>query len=69
MNSTGYIQTELMTCCLGRKHKSLVLFWKIFNSYVYDLVDCDTINNSGRYFTCVDLCKKAILGREILVIQ
>ena len=23
---TGYIQTELMTCCLSRKHKNLVLF-------------------------------------------
>ena len=48
----GYIQTELMTSCLGRKHQNLVLFWKIFNSCMYFLVDCDTINNSGRYFTC-----------------
>ena len=50
--STGYIQTELMTCCLSRKQKNLVVFWKIFNSYVYVLGDYDTINNSGRYFTC-----------------
>ena len=32
---TGYIQTELMTCCLGRKHKKLVLFWKTVNSFIY----------------------------------
>ena len=31
---TGYIQTELMTCCLGRKYKHFVLYWKIFNSYI-----------------------------------
>ena len=45
--------TEPMTyCCLGRKHQNLVLFWKIFNSYIYVSVDKDTINNSERYFTC-----------------
>ena len=27
----------------------LVLFWKIFNSYIYGSVDQDTITNSGRY--------------------
>ena len=32
--NTGYIQTELMTRCLGRKHKNLVPFWKISNSYI-----------------------------------
>ena len=48
----GYIQTKLMTCCLGRKHINLVLFCKIFNSYVYVSVDNYTINNSGRYFNC-----------------
>ena len=49
---TGCIQTELMTCCLGRKHKNLVLLKKNFNFYVYVSVDNDTINNSGRYFSC-----------------
>ena len=48
---SGYIQMELITCCLGRKHKKFVLFWKIFNSYIYVSVDCEAINNSGRYFT------------------
>ena len=43
---------ELMTCDLGRKHKNLVLFWKIFNFCIYISVDYDTINNSGGYFTC-----------------
>ena len=28
-----------------RKYKNLVLFWKIFNSYLYVLMDYDTINN------------------------
>ena len=28
---TGYSQTELKTCCLGRKHKSSVLFGKYSN--------------------------------------
>ena len=41
---------ELMTCCLDRKHENLVLFWKIFNSYVS--MDYETINNSRRYFSC-----------------
>ena len=50
--NTGYIQTALVTCCLGRKHINLVLFWKIFNSYIYVSVDYETINNSGKYFTC-----------------
>ena len=76
---TGYIQMELLTCCFGRKHKNLVLFWKIFSSYmyIYVLLGNDTVNDSGRYFTCgvcnfkniVKNCKKASLGHEILVIS
>ena len=49
---TGVIQTELMSCCLGRKHQNLVDFWRIFNSYIYFSVDNDIMNNSGRYFIC-----------------
>ena len=49
---TGYIQMELMACCLGRKHQNLVHFWKIFNFCIYVLVDNDAIKNSEKYFTC-----------------
>ena len=37
---------------VSAENKNLVLFWKIINFYIYDLVDNDTINNSGRYFPC-----------------
>ena len=57
-----------MTCCLGRKCKNSMLFWKIFNSYVYVSVDNGTMKNCGRHFTCgvcdlkniVKNCKKVI---------
>ena len=60
---TGYVQTEQMTCCLGRKHQNLVLFWKIFNSYVCFSVDNDTINNSESYFACGDCNLKNIVTK------
>ena len=40
---TGYIQTERMTCCLGRKCHNWVLLTKIFNAYVNILVDNGTM--------------------------
>ena len=50
---TGYIQTERMTYCLSRKHQNSVLFLEnIPFLYIYVSVDNDTINNSGKYFTC-----------------
>ena len=63
--------------CFCRKHPNLVLFWKIFNSLIYVLVNKDTINNSERYFICeicnlgntVTNCKKTPMGSEIFVIS
>ena len=43
---------ELMTYCLGGKTKKISTFLEILRSYIYVLVDYDTINNSGKYFTC-----------------
>ena len=45
-------QNSWLVVCLGGKHNNLVLFWKIFSSYINVSVDYDTINNSGKYFTC-----------------
>ena len=60
----GYIQTELMTCCLGRKHKNFVFFCKIFNSYILCFSGIDTINYSGRYFTC-EVCHLVNIGTKL----
>ena len=45
-DDTGYIQKELMTCCVGRKHQN-----SKFSFYTYVFVDKDKITNSERYFT------------------
>ena len=61
-----------------KRSKIFSTFWKIFNSYVYVLRHYDTINNSGRYFTCRPCnlkknswqnFKKTTSGHEILVIS
>ena len=43
LSSTGYIQMEFMTCCLGRKCQNSILLKNIFNSYEYVLVDNETM--------------------------
>ena len=54
-----------MTCCLDRKHINLVLFWKIFTSYIYVSVDYDTINNFGKNLTC-RVCKLENIVTKLL---
>ena len=49
---TGYIQTELMTLCLDRKHLKIEHFREIFNFYIYVSVHNHTIKNYGRYLIC-----------------
>ena len=44
---------ELMTGCLCRKHKNVLLILENIQFLnVCVSVDYDTVNNSGRYFTC-----------------
>ena len=48
----GCIQIEQKTCCLVLKVKNLALVQKIFNSYLFVLVNNDIINNSEEHLTC-----------------
>ena len=61
--NTGCIQTEQMTWCLGRKSQKWGFIWKLFDFCIYVLVNNNTINNTGRYFTCAVL-KGLLLASE-----
>ena len=62
-----------MTCCLGRKHKNLVLFWKI-SIFWWIITQSTILEDILRRGVCnleniVTKQYKATLGNEILVIS